>query len=346
MGANIDLISDVEAEFEKFRIPMPRVQEAQEDLDTLRKTGRKSVGRQQKILPIFGPSQAGKSTIIKDWRERIQRKEKPAPGRHPIVHVELTANATIKSLGIDIIAALDTDALPDAVIDDAGNRRQRVRANTRVGDVFRDTNVDRVLYQALAALENAGAEVLVIDEAHHLVTTATDKRRWKVTESLKWMTLKGVCPLVLVGIDDARVIVDAGTNPQVAGRCLSPILLSPLNLGDAEERTMFAGYILALDKKIVEHGLLPGESGLIQDNWVACFHDVSKGVIGTVAHLVAVAVVNAMKRGSQRVELMDLDYATRKWAIPLGHTDGHNPWIKGPRDLRVIEADTRKKGSR
>ena len=196
MNANIDLVSNVEAEFMKFRIPMPRVTETQEDLDVLRKTGRKSIGMQQKILPIFGPSQSGKSTIIKDWRERIQRREKPAPGRHPILHVELTSNATIKSLGIDIIAALDKDALPDSVVDDASNRKPRLRANARAGDVFRDTNVDRVLYQALTAIENAGTEVLVIDELHHLISTNTDKKRWRVTEALKWITLKGVCPLV------------------------------------------------------------------------------------------------------------------------------------------------------
>ncbi|WP_159731624.1 TniB family NTP-binding protein [Methylosinus sp. Ce-a6] len=338
MGTNTSFLSNVEAEFMKFRIPFPRVTETQEDLDTLRATGRKSIGMQQKILPIFGPSQSGKSTIIKDWRERIQRREKPAAGRHPILHVELTSNATIKSLGIDIIAALDHDALPDAIVDDASKRLDKKRATTREGDVFRDTSIDRVLYQALTALQNANTEVLVIDELHHLVTTNTDKRRWKVTEALKWITLKGVCPLVLVGIDDARTVVDAHTNPQIAGRCLPPVLLSPLNLGDLREKKMFAGYIMALDKKIVEHGLLPQESGLLQGDWLACFHDVSKGVIGTVAHLLAVAVVNAIKRKSSRVELEDLDYATRRWAIPLKHTDDHNPWINGPRDLRVINA--------
>ena len=109
----------------------------------------------------------------------------------------------------------------------------------------------------------------------------------------------------VVGIDDAMVIVDAHTNPQIAGRCLPPMLLSPLKLDDPKERKMFAGYILALDKKIVEHGLLARESGLIQSNWVACFYDVSKGVIGTVAHLLAVAVTNAIKRNAPKVELED-----------------------------------------
>jgi transposase-like protein len=48
-NTNIDLVSNVEAEFMQFRIPMPRVTETQEDLDVLRKTGRKSIGMQPKV---------------------------------------------------------------------------------------------------------------------------------------------------------------------------------------------------------------------------------------------------------------------------------------------------------
>ena len=290
---------------------------------------------------LLGESQLGKSTIIKSWCEKIERQEKPASGRHPVVYVELSSHATVKSLGVDIMKALGADALPEPVIDDACNRRHRaLRAWNRASDPFAKTNIDTVLYQALAALELAGTEMLVIDEIHHIVLTDTAKRVKNVTELLKWMTLRGVCPLVLAGIEDARVLFDATTNSQVTGRCWPMVELARCYLGDPEQKRTFAGFILALDMKLVEHGLLPERSNLVQSDWVACFHDATKGNIGNVAHIVEFAVAHAIKRKSSRVELEDLEFSTRKWAIPYKYADS-NPWKDGPRDLRVIEAEKR-----
>lgn len=325
----------VEAEvlFKQFRIPMPHVMGVQRELAVLRRVGRRSVGQPQKIQVIIGPSHSGKSTIIKDWRETIARDEPLGDRPHPVLYVELTEKATVKSMGRDILTALGVSAPPDEVLEEELRTLSRRRGSTR--NAFRD-GTPAVMHVVVKALRNARTEVLVLDELHHLVQSDTaHKTMWSVTEAIKWLSNRGVCPIVCVGIRKVQTIVDATNNVQFANRQAMPVFIDPMDLDVPGDAMTFGGYVEALDQLIVEHGLLPERSGLSDAHTLACLYDVSKGILGRVSKLVEAATSLTIDAGRKRLTVDDLSRATDRYAIALRLTNW-NPWKQGPRSVQVI----------
>ncbi|MGD0641272.1 MAG: TniB family NTP-binding protein [Roseiarcus sp.] len=318
-------------EFKRIRLHPPYLLEAQHILDVEREVGRATKGLEQSIVQITGPSHTGKSTIIKDYCERVSENEAPPPGRHPVLHVTLTSKSSVGSLGNDILKAMAGCALPATVVTDLVNMRPR----ERVSAVKRA--LPEIMHVATKALRNAGTELLVLDEAHHLSPSETAAvTNQNVTEAIKWIAIQGVCPVVCVGTKRLRGLLSADVNSQVANRTVESIHLDPIDFDDDKGFDTFCGYLDALDDKLVEHDIFPKKSDLIQEKWPDCFYDVSKGVIGRVSRLVEAAAVSAIRAGRSRIELQNLDVATRTWAMKTKVTD-YNPWTeKGPRDVQDI----------
>lgn len=330
--------ADAEVLFKQFRIPMPHVMDIQDDLEILRQVGRRTLGQPQKISVIMGPSHCGKTTIIKDWRENIARTEDLDGRVHPVLYVELSEKATVKSMGRDILTALGMDAPPEEVLEE--QLRTKRRRNGPIAS-FRD-GAPAVMHIVVRALRNARIEVLVLDELHHLVQSDNaDRTMWSVTESIKWLSNRGVCPIVCVGISKIQSIVDATNNSQFANRQTAPTYLLPLDLADPDAAMTFGGYVEALDQLIVAEGILPERSGLSDAKTVACLYDVSKGVLGRVARLVEEATKGAIRKGHRSLHPEDLSRATDLYAIALALTD-QNPWKRGPRHIDVIRALAKK----
>ncbi|WP_036289743.1 TniB family NTP-binding protein [Methylosinus sp. PW1] len=322
-----------------FLIEHPRLTEALERMDRLRAIGRKTIGKPQKILPIIGPSGSGKSTNIDAWRAKIVVKENiPAHNPHPVLHVTLSAKATVKSLGADILHALGENGLPIEVIADMLGRQRGRRA--RVADPMNDLKDAQIMYAAATALKIAGVQLLALDEIHHLVhTDGSIKTAWSVSETLKRLADAGVCPIAVIGTYEARRIISAKNNPQFAGRCTSPIKLDPLDISVPNELELFAGYVFALGGHYYDSGIFPQPQNLTREDFLACYYDVSKGVIGDVSRLTEAAAEYAIRRGSKTIDREDLSLATRHWAMSLDITD-HDPWMLGARDLKTIKERT------
>jgi type II secretory pathway predicted ATPase ExeA len=323
----------VYVEFLNFRISRPQLVSVQTTLNVLRQGGLATKGKQQKILPIIGPSGSGKSTIVKDWCERIERAHPLPEGSHPILHVTLTANATVTSLGTDIIYETEGDMLPPEVIADAARRGARTRV--RKSDIGTGTR-PQMTHLAKRMLRNAKTELLVLDEMHHLIQSdGANEKKWSVTETVKWLSIKAECPIVLIGIPRLMQVLSGVLNKQLAGRTQIPIVLLPLNWAVLEEREDFIGYVGAVDNKLVEHDIFPKKSNLHQGNWIHCFYDFSRGIVGRVSNLVEHAANLAIARGVDRIHIDDLVDATNIWGIRMGMTD-HNPWVNKPRETAMI----------
>lgn len=330
------MLADMKIKMQSLRIPHPRLEEAQGQMHALRLVGNGSRRRPQRILPILGPSGSGKSMVITDLREQVALRERPAERCHPILHVTLSAKASVKQLGADIIDALQEDGLPEQVV--AHLLGPRFSSARQKGDPVKSVGENRLMQVATELLALAGVELLVIDEVHHLVHSDGAKRTaWSVSEALKKLAITGVCPLVLVGVQEARRIISMSNNPQIVTRCEEPVIFAPLDIADREDAETFANYVRALEMLLVADGVFPEVSGLDRRENVACLYDVSAGVIGTVSRLVEAAAGHAIRRGGRHIDPEDLSRATRTWAIPLNHTD-HDPWTGGPRDLRTVKA--------
>jgi hypothetical protein len=318
-----DRISHARVEFRKVRIPHPQVERIRTELDTLRNVGRKTReeweqrGRRgkrprQKYLAIIAPSGCGKSTCVDDYLETVVANENHPERIVPAQYLELSPQATTKSLGSDILKAYDD---PD----------------------FEEGTAVKLLRRSRNHIDRERTEVLVLDEFHHVIhNDGGGRTAWSVTETIKRMLNYGVCPIVLIGTEDAIPILVS--NPQLVNRSYEPLVLRPLDVDVKEEWTTFCDHCAGFDLKLVEHRILPGLSGLVTGDIPACAYDVSGGIIGVASNLFEVAAEHALRRetGSDRITRDDLSAAVRNWAIPNKITD-HDPFALGPRKLKPVK---------
>jgi hypothetical protein len=321
----------VEVEFKKFRIKTPQLVAAQVRLDAMRLAIRKTKGKEQDPLVFLGPTQSGKSTVIKDWIESILANEDFGDKPHPVLHVTLNSSTTQKSLGLDMLTTLGEFAPPIKVIEDTMRRRGPVRMRrmeSKGSDAW-------LLTLALHAVGLAGVEVLVLDEMHHLVKSDTaEVTRYSVTEAVKTICIRGVCQVVCVGTERLQRILSADNTKQLSFRAREPIVLRPVDVSIPEQAVLFKQWVGALDAKLVEHGIFPRASNLASAEWLPCFYDVSRGVLGRVSRIVSAATDFAIINGRDYLTAEDFSQATRGWMV-LKKADW-DPWAQGARDLVVI----------
>ena len=310
-------------EFRKFRIVHPRLERIRREIEIMREVGRANrdewieKGRKgkrspHKFLPIIGPSGSGKSTCIEHYIETTPDVSRRNDDLRPMLHVTLSAQARVKTLASDILEAYGD---PDFEEGTAAKLMRRAANHSDVGET----------------------DLIVLDEIHHTINTdgtgvetggKGGKTAWSVTETIKRWLIRGTCPLILIGTEEAKPLLLK--NPQFKNRCLEPIFLNPLDVSLQEERGIFLDHCAGFDLKLVEHGIMKSCSGLIAGDIPLCMYDVSGGVIGIASNVFEVACERAIRRGARKISRDDLDEAVQNWAIPLGITD-HNPFRNGVR---------------
>lgn len=240
---NVNHLAYAMEQFRLFRIPHPRLLDIADEIATLRELGRRSreewvaKGRKgprmpQKFLPIIGPSGSGKSTAVKHYIETVAQESDDEI--RPVVHVTLSAKATTRQLGSDILQ--------------------------EYGDPEADTgSAMRLLARASNAIEMARTDVLILDEIHHLHSREGNKTAWSVTETIKRMLIRGACPFILIGTEHARSLLLE--NRQFVNRSLPPVFLDPLDINDQKDWKTFREHCGGFDVKLMEHKVFPRLSG-------------------------------------------------------------------------------------
>jgi len=102
------------------------------------------------------------------------------------------------------------------------------------------------------------------------------------------------------------------------------------------EAELFAGYVVMLDAKLVEHGITSALSNFANEDLIASFWEISGGVVGIVSRLVRVAWEYAYALGLSTIPKEFLEFATDDWALALGIARS-NPFRDGPRSVRVVK---------
>ncbi|MBD9571875.1 TniB family NTP-binding protein [Ensifer sp. ENS08] len=188
-------------------------------------------------------------------------------------------------------------------------------------------------------MRKCGTELLVIDEIQHL---SGDRRRKRstavsdatpVTDTMKVMLIRGLVPIVFVGIPEARHHLFG--DPQLAERCINELDFKPLDLMKPKERKIFLEYCGRLSLKLHQHEIFEDETDLLNGDIPACLHIVSGGRIGTVSNLVLFASIIAFEQDARCITRDHLVQATDEWAIPKGVID-YNPFVN-PRSVKVIK---------
>jgi len=148
-----------------------------------------------------------------------------------------------------------------------------------------------------------------------------------VAETIKWLLIEAVVPVVMSGIEDAWKPIRA--NSQLAMRCEKPLEMKKLDVRDATDRKLFGGflarYLVEFEKRKIASNAtrllqLPGIPDMIQE--------VSGGVLGRACNLLKEALFLAVLDGRSEIDPGDLAVATERKFVSLGIID-RNPFAEG-----------------
>jgi hypothetical protein len=305
-------------EFENIRIKHPRLVEAHDAFDDLRKLRKATPNAPQRFVALFAPTHSGKSMSVRTYLETAVATEAIARGlfsddmdrkliakrQRIALHVTLSANATPKTLASDILRAL-------------GDERAE------------SGNTPSLLARAYDLMHKIGIEILFVDEIQHLREYGIS-----VTDTLKTMMIRGLVPMVFIGIEEARHHLF--NDPQLANRCLLELDYSCLDYENQSERKLFEDYCGRLGLKLKQHELFEKAADLLADDIPACLHVVSGGRIGMVSRLVQDAATIAAEQAADTVRRHHIDEAVAVW-LRKGRVK-ENPFRSGVRRTKVKAA--------
>lgn len=274
------------AAFKEVFIPYPIHMSLHVELDYLQKLGRQTVGQPQMGLRVLGPTGSGKTSAILAYIAAVERRRPRTATFVPVLKVDLERGSTPKKFMMSILQAY--------------------------GDLHAGHGNELALkVRVFACLERFGTELLIVDEFQHLNYRNGVKN--DVTDTLKGMLDAGVVPMAFLGTEEASPMFVR--NLQLNGRLLPPCDLNPLSARRPEHQRLFATFVAKLERVVVDRSILPQMSDLASDNLLPGLFQVSGGVIGRVCRLFEAALVHALRRGADKLERIDISWATEHWAM-------------------------------
>lgn len=289
----------------------PRAREAHATFEFMIDHGKYRPSGSKLGVFLIAPSQTGKTTIINTFANSKNTAEALNERRIPVLVVTLDANVTRKGLAENILEALEEHGF---------------QTGPHTGS---ETNLLRRVRVYLAA---AKVELLILDEIHHLVHSESQKLAKSVSETIKRMLIKGICPIVMSGIEDARRLHQA--NSQLSQRCQPTIDLKPLEANPAD-LTLFTRFLEGYCEKLVKIGAIGHSPDLETDDAALCILEVSRGILGAACNLIKHAIYFAALAGRHTVTLADLSQATDRAFVAAGLYE-RNPFSTGFRSLSIV----------
>lgn len=295
------------AKLDAVLVDNPRARHAHAVFDFLVEHGRAQAGGPTRCVLLSGPSQSGKSTILKPYVAARNTPEALESGRIPVLFVDLKPAITTKGLAQNIL--------------DAMARHGFTTGSLNGSESVLLSRVDRLLGAA-------GVELLVLDEFHHIQNIESRKTAWLVAETIKLFLIEGKCPVVLSGIETAKA--PFLENRQLSQRAEPPIELHPLSLGSREDRALFAEFLKAYVARVEAISGLADLARLLDASTAACIHEVSGGVLGAACNLIKAAVCGAVADERGHVAASDFARATDRYFVSMG-LHARNPFRHGAR---------------
>lgn len=328
----------VVAAFEKMRIKHPRIAGVHQKLADAREAGMLTPNSPKRFIEFFAPSHSGKSMAIRTYIEDHVVDECIKRGLFPadmdrseiamkqrlVLHVTLSPNASRRSLAADILRQMgDLNA-------DVGDGPVLLR---RVYEFLNGTYKDPATGKAIGRQ----TELVILDEIQHLSAGKTTGSAGKaakshrvtstdVTDTLKTMMIRGLVPMVFIGVPEAREHL--AIDKQLTNREMDKIDFSPLRWSSAEDQEIFLEYCIEAAVLLKKHQLFPEDTDLIEDGIPHRLWTASGGCIGLVSRILEQAAFHALDRDAVRVEYQDLELAVDTRAIP-NNMCTYNPFRDG-----------------
>lgn len=291
---------------DRILIDHPRVREAYETFDKMRTYGAQKSCRGTTGFLMVAPPQTGKSTIIHGYSKKLNSEEALHEGRVPALVVTLQANQTRKGLAQDILKGFEKHGLETG---------------------WKSGTEATLLDRAQAYIRQKSTEIVFLDEFHHLVHSDNKSVAISVAETIKWLLIEAVVPVVMSGIEDAWKPIRA--NPQLAMRCEKPLEMKRLDVTDAADRKLFAGFLARYLVEFETRKIARNATGLLQIPSIPdMIQEVSGGVLGRACNLLKEALFLAVLDGRDEIDPGDLSVATERKFVSLGIVN-RNPFAAG-----------------
>lgn len=251
-------------------------------------------GKPMKGLSLSQVSQAGKSFLLQCCRNDIMAQSELLNGRpnpHQVLYLGLEVRITVTMMCRHLLRLL--------------------------GDPhYRKGNTDDVKLRTRELMEARGVELLIIDEAQHLVRETNQNA--DVTDELKRFLDAGIVPVVMAGNEESRELFVRNT--QLASRLGVPLELSPVDARQGGQKSDFKTFCHDLDARMFACGCTRTLSGFTASAQISGLLRASGGHIGRVCRIVEAALEQASLRDADFVELYDLAFAVDSFAIPQRYT--------------------------
>ena len=294
------------AEADKILVEHPRVQEANETFDRMRAYAGQRSARGTTGFLMVAPPQTGKSTIINAYNSKLNTMQALSEGRIPAMVVTLQANQTRKGLAQDILKGFEKHGLETG---------------------WKSGTEANLLDRAQTYIKAKRTEIIFLDEFHHLVHSDNKSVAASVAETIKWLLIEAVVPVVMSGIEDAWRPIRA--NAQLAMRCEKPLEMKKLDVRSATDRKLFAGFLARYLVELERRKLASNATRLLQLPGIPdMILEVSCGVLGRACNLIKEALFLAVLDERDEIEPGDLAVATERKFVSLGLTD-RNPFSAG-----------------
>lgn len=281
----------------QMRVAEPRQLGIHAEFDELRLTGLEIKGMPMIGMTLFDNTGTGKTTTAQEYVKRINADDEE--DQVSVLHIRLDNSGTARSLYVEMLAGL--------------------------GDGFALNGTEHSLRRrTLEALEEAGTQLVIIDESHH------GGRRsgfgGEVTSSVKLLLDGGVVPVALLGTEAA--VPTFGKDLELSGRLTAPCSLNGLRWHDDYDREIWQGLLATIDTRLVADGILARKIGLDDPGLERPLIDATNGVIGQLMGTIRTAVRHAVREGRDHVTHDDLRLAVDMWNV--GHRFiSHNPLRHG-----------------
>lgn len=291
---------------DQILVESPRVKEANQTFDRMRAYAAQQSGRGTTGFLMVAPPQTGKSTIINGYTRKLNNEEVLREGRIPALVVTLQANQTRKGLAQDILKSFERHGLETG---------------------WKSGTEATLLDRAQAYIKARQTEIVFLDEFHHLVHSDNKNIAISVAETIKWLLIEAVVPVVMSGIEDAWKPIKA--NPQLAMRCEKPLEMKSLDVTVEADRKLFSGFLARYLVEFETRRIAPNATSLLKTPGIPdMIQDVSGGVLGRACNLLKEALFLAVLDGRDEIEAGDLAVATERKFVSMGIVD-RNPFTHG-----------------
>lgn len=253
-------------------------------------------------LRLMGPTNAGKSTAVKEFARRYPRIKTESGYQHPVVYVHLVERAKLRDIYIGILRALGDPA-------------------------YQSGTETQLRYRAREMLIRTQVQFLIFDEPHHLTEARSDGARAGLTQLSKSLIDEGLC-VVFAGVRSVNDLAQ-GSN-EMARRFRPELWIGPYRVNTESDISTMRLFCDELGRRLPL--LKPIEFG--SDNyWFSRLLAVSNGLVGVIVQIVSQAVTIARLRDETQLTMKHMALA---WGNFSKSSEEHLQHLKTKSTVKLL----------